>query len=292
MTLAPRIGIIGMGRLGSCLARALHAAGSAPSALASVRSTRATALCTELGAQLRAVQVTEVGRHAELIFLAVPDARIAEVCAQLPLSAAHSLVHLSGALDLSVLDAARARGASTAVLHPLQSFPPDAGAERFAGIHAGIEASDPKLAEQLERLTRALGASPFSLHGVDRAAYHAAAVIASNYVVALHAAAARAWVLAGLPVDTARTALAPLTAGAASAIAQHELATALTGPIARGDSATVLRHLAALSGDLPLGALYRALARELLALPLTLPPEARAALTTLCAEPEADTPVV
>jgi predicted short-subunit dehydrogenase-like oxidoreductase (DUF2520 family) len=287
MTLPRRIGIIGVGRLGSCLARALQHAGLPLTALASARLDRAQALCTELGAQasVRAVQVTEIGQHAELIFLAVPDASVREVCAQLPLAAAHALVHMSGARDLSELAAAAALGAQVGVLHPLQAFPPGAGAERFAGIHVGVDASDPVLAGELQALIGALGATPLSLQGVDRAAYHAAAVLVSNYVVALHAAAARAWTLAGLPPDSARAALAPLTAGAAHAVAHNDLAIALTGPVARGDSATVAGHLQALSNDLPLTALYRALARELLALPLTLTPEARAALSALCAEP-------
>jgi predicted short-subunit dehydrogenase-like oxidoreductase (DUF2520 family) len=260
--------------------------------LASASPARAGLLCTELGAQLRAVAVTDVPQSAELIFLAVPDASVTEVAASLQLTAAHALVHLSGALSLGALAAAAARGARTGVLHPLQSFPPDASAQRFRGIHAGVDADSPALAHDLDVLARALGAEPFSLAGVDRAAYHAAAVLASNYVVALHAAAARAWALAGLPPDDARTALAPLTAGAASAIAQHPLPVALTGPIARGDSATVARHLAALRRDLPLDALYRLLARELLALPLQLAPDARAALEALCADPDPAGPVV
>ena len=164
--------------------------------------------------------------------------------------------------------------------------------ESVAEVEAGVDAAEPALAVELQALVRALGATAFSLQGVDRPAYHAAAVLVSNCVVALHAAAARAWTLAGLPAESARAALAPLTAGAALAIAHNPLPLALTGPVARGDSATVAGHLRALSGDLPLSALYRALARELLALPLTLAPEARAALEALCAEPGAQHPVV
>ena len=81
----------------------------------------------------------------------------------------------------------------------------------------------------------ALGASPLDLSGVDRARYHAAAVLASNYVIALHEAAARAFELAGLPRKAARGALAPLTLGAANALAGLPLEQALTGPLARGD---------------------------------------------------------
>jgi predicted short-subunit dehydrogenase-like oxidoreductase (DUF2520 family) len=149
----------------------------------------------------------------------------------------------------------------------------------------GIEASDAALVSELEAIARTLGATPFSLAGVDRAAYHAAAVISSNYVVALHAAAAAVWQRAGLPPTTARAALAPLTLGAAQAITERELSQALTGPIARGDVASVASHVQALQNDPERSALYRALARELLRLPLSLSAETKTALVALLSKP-------
>jgi predicted short-subunit dehydrogenase-like oxidoreductase (DUF2520 family) len=227
------------------------------------------------------VDVSELPRAAELLFLAVPDAQVQRVCEGLQLSAAHSVVQLSGVLTLDALSSAAARGAKTGAMHPLQAFPPGAEASRFAGIHVGVEASDAELTRQLETIVRVLGATPFSLTGVDRAAYHAAAVLASNCVVALHAAAAAVWLRAGLPLSAARPALAPLTLGAAGAIAERELADALTGPIARGDVASVARHLEVLAQDPERALLYRALGRELLRLPLGLTPEVHAALAAL-----------
>jgi predicted short-subunit dehydrogenase-like oxidoreductase (DUF2520 family) len=103
--------------------------------------------------------------------------------------------------------------------------------------------------------------------------------------VALHAAAAEVWQRAGLPPETARSALAPLTLGAAQAIAERELAQALTGPVARGDAASIARHLNALQGDPARAELYRALAHELLGLPLVLDAAARSALLKLLAPP-------
>ena len=276
-----RIGVLGLGRLGACLARALVAAGVTQIAVA----TRQRAVADLLGAGLgvKVVDAADVARVSELLFIAVPDGQLQQVAAGLQLSAAHSAVHLSGVLSLDCLAAAAQQGAKVGALHPLQAFPRDAGAERFRGIYAGVEASDPGLVTQLEQIARALGATPFSLAGVDRAAYHAAAVFASNYAVALHAAAASVWQAAGLPLATARQALAPLTLGAAQAISDRELAEALTGPIARGDVTSVASHLEALSNDPERAALYRALARELLRLPLGLTPEALSALSTLVA---------
>lgn len=285
MTITPAaIGVLGLGRLGACLARALHAAGVTNITLASRERVVAERLSLSLpGAH--AVDAGALPEAAALLFLAVPDAQVKNVCAGLQLSAAHSVVHLSGVLDIECLSSAAAHGAKVGAMHPLQAFPHGAGVERFRGIHVGVEASDVSLTRELEQIVRGLDATPFSLAGVDRAAYHAAAVFASNYTVALHAAAAAVWERAGLPLEQARAALAPLTLGAAQAIAEHELPKALTGPIARGDVASVEQHLRVLRDDPERAALYRMLGRELLKLPLGLTEEARAALLVLMMEP-------
>jgi predicted short-subunit dehydrogenase-like oxidoreductase (DUF2520 family) len=187
-------------------------------------------------------------------------------------------VHCSGALGLDVLDPARAAGALRGCFHPLQTFPERfADAARLRGITIGLE-GDAELDAELRALCRELGATPLSLAGIDRARYHAAAVFASNYVVALHAAAARAFAQAGLTPDAARAALAPLTQATAEAIARLPLTHALTGPIARGDARTVEEHVRALAADPALRALYAQLGTALLELPLPLPPERRTAL--------------
>lgn len=281
MTISARIAVLGLGRLGSCLTRALAAAGVTQIAIAGRDRAAAEQLASSIGDRAHAVDASQIAGAAELVFLAVPDAAVRDTCDVLPLTAAHAVVHLSGVLGLDCLQRAAARGAKIGALHPLQAFPRHAGSERFQGIYAGIEASDPALTAELEAIARALGATPFSLAGVDRAAYHAAAVLTSNYVVALHAAAAEVWRLAGLPPSTARAALAPLTLGAAQAIVERELAQALTGPIARGDVRSVASHLHVLEGDPDRAALYRALARELLRLPLGLPEETQHALAAL-----------
>lgn len=280
-----RIGVLGLGRLGACLTRALVAAGVTQIAIATRERAVADQLGASLGTHVQVVDAADVARVAELLFIAVPDGQVPQVAAGLPLSAAHSVVHLSGVLGLDCLAAAAQQGAQIGALHPLQAFPRNAEAALFRGIHAGIEASEPGLFAELEQIARGLGATPFSLAGVDRAAYHAAAVFASNYAVALHAAAAQVWQLAGLPLATARSALAPLTLGAAQAIDARELPEALTGPIARGDVSSVASHLQALQGDPDRVRLYRALARELLRLPLGLSAEAQSALIKLLDDP-------
>jgi predicted short-subunit dehydrogenase-like oxidoreductase (DUF2520 family) len=272
-----------MGRLGTCLVRAIHRANLGPVNIGSTRLESAQRLAAELGTGVNAVPLAAICDHARLIFLTVPDAAVAELCARLPVTSAHAVVHTSGVLDRSALESARTRGSSSGVFHPLQAFALGAPASRFAGIHIGIEAEG-ALAGELTTLAVALGATAFSLQGVDRAAYHVAAVFVSNYLVALHAAAARAWQLAGLPPAAARAALAPLSRGALEAIAEHDLADALTGPLQRADFATLERHLQVLSRDPHTEQLYRALAAELLRLPLALDPDVRARLDRLIGE--------
>jgi predicted short-subunit dehydrogenase-like oxidoreductase (DUF2520 family) len=272
------IGVIGAGRLGTTLALALQAGGARVGWVASQNSASARALCARLESA-QAVTSDELCANAAIVLLATPDDAVRALAASLPVRAQQALVHCSGALALSVLERARERGAAIGCLHPIQTFPERFGeASRFTGITVGIEASDPGLHAWLHEACRTLGARALELEGVERARYHAASVLASNYVIALHEAAARAFELAGLPRASAREALAPLTRGAADAIAALPLERALTGPVARGDVSTVERHLASLAGEPELAALYRALGERLLKLPLDLAPADRAEL--------------
>jgi predicted short-subunit dehydrogenase-like oxidoreductase (DUF2520 family) len=274
-----RIGIIGASRLGTSLGLALERAGHPPTAVSSRRAASARAFARRL-AHASALGTAALVQRCDVVVLAVPDAALGALAATLPFRRGQCVVHCSGALDLSVLEPARARGALCGCLHPLQAFPERFGAERFAGIVIGVEA-DARLRPWLRARCRDLGARALELAGVDRARYHAAAVLASNCVVALHAAAAQSWKLAGLPQALAREALAPLTLGAAESVRRLPLHAALTGPIARGDTATIERHLAALQHSPALRALYVQLGATLLALPLALAPARKRALQAL-----------
>lgn len=262
-----RVGIIGAGRLGASLAAALIEAGYRLDAVASRSPESAARLAHELGRPAIPSSAEAVVEGCDLVFLAVPDAAVGEVAASLPWLRGQGVVHCSGALPLDALGPAASRDAACGCLHPLQSFPSRAGdASRLRGITCGIEAGG-ELSAALEAMAERIGARAIRLEGVDRAAYHAAAVFVSNYVVALMAAAREAWTLAGLPSEGARPALAPLLTGAADNVARHDLDEALTGPIARGDEGTVRRHLEVL-GDTELAALYRGLGAELLTIGL------------------------
>jgi predicted short-subunit dehydrogenase-like oxidoreductase (DUF2520 family) len=285
---ASSIGVIGAGRLGTTLALALDARGGRVSWVASRNRARAEELSVGL-AHAEAVTVEDLCAHASIVVLATPDDALRELSSRLPFRAQQAVVHCSGALELSALEGARVAGAALGCLHPIQTFPVRFGdASRFEGITIGVEASDAALRSWLREACTALGATPLDLSGVDRARYHAASVFASNYVIALHEAAARAFELAGLPRDAARGALAPLTLGAANALAELPLERALTGPLARGDVSTIERQLAALASEPALAELYRSLAARLLKLPLALGPADRAKLLAALGLPADD----
>ncbi|MCC7365669.1 MAG: DUF2520 domain-containing protein [Dehalococcoidia bacterium] len=261
-----RVGVIGAGRVGGALAVGLARAGWDVAAVANRDPAPARALAAAVGGGAVPTTPAELLAAADLVFLAVPDGQVGPLAGELPWVRRHIAVHCSGALGLDVLGTARAAGAAVGCLHPLQSFPsrhPEP--ERFRGVVCGVEGAG-AAGELLEAAVVALGARPLRLEGVDRALYHAAAVFVSNDVIALAAAAGRAWTMAGLPAGLAREALASLLTAVAANIATRELPDALTGPVARGDTATVERHLAALAADPALRELYRGLAQELLRL--------------------------
>jgi predicted short-subunit dehydrogenase-like oxidoreductase (DUF2520 family) len=274
--------VLGAGRLGTSLALALAAAGYPVVAVASRRRAAAVALAKR-SKHAEVCAPDEIWRRADWVFIAVPDDALARVVASADVQPGQVVVHCSGALGLDVLARVVERGGMRGCLHPLQAFPQRYAPERLRGVSCGIE-GDGALERKLARLVRAVGARPISLRGVDRARYHAAAVLASNYVVALRAAAEDAWSLAGLPRAQAGRALQPLTEGAVAALSALPLERALTGPIARGDVQTVARHLQALAPAPELRALYAQLAEQLIARPLSLPRARLGALRELLSD--------
>ncbi|MEP6753703.1 MAG: DUF2520 domain-containing protein [Candidatus Dormiibacterota bacterium] len=157
-----------------------------------------------------------------------------------------AFVHVSGALKLGVL-APLARRHAVGSFHPLRSFPEPGPPEAFRGIVIGVDANSESLRRLLNRLARDLGATPKRVDDAQRAVYHAAAVFASNYIVALLAEAARLLEQAGWTEREAIQGLVPLAEGAVANVRKRGPVAALTGPIRRGDAATVKRHMSALA---------------------------------------------
>ena len=157
-----------------------------------------------------------------------------------------AFVHASGSLELGVLSPLGRRHA-VGSFHPLRSFPEPGPPEAFQGIVIGVDASSESLRRALNRLARDLGARPIRVDDAQRAVYHAAAVFASNYVVALLAEAIRLLEQTGWTEKEAIQGLVPLAEGAVANVGKRGPTRALTGPIRRGDAETVSRHLSALA---------------------------------------------
>jgi predicted short-subunit dehydrogenase-like oxidoreductase (DUF2520 family) len=188
----------------------------------------------------------------------VPDPAVAPLAARLASAGAEAkLVHVSGALTLGALAPAKRRGA----FHPYQSFPAERPPEHFKAALIGVDATDKELLEELKALANRIGGRPRLVTDEQRPLYHASAVFASNYVVALGHVAARVLEAAGWQRDEALSAVVPLLAGVARNLEELGLEGSLIGPIRRGDPATVTRHLQALAnaGLQPEVELYRKL---------------------------------
>jgi len=198
------IAVVGAGRLGSALAASLRAEGP-----------------LGRGANPR----------ADVVLLCVPDGEIAAAAAVIepgPL-----VGHCSGATGLEPL-----AGHEGFSLHPLMTVPAGAAPGLFEGASAAVDGTTPEALAVAEELARRLGMRALRVRAEDRAAYHAAASIASNFLVTLEGAAERLAATAG--VD--RQALAPLVRAAVEDWVRLGAERALTGPIVRGDEATVARH--------------------------------------------------
>ena len=186
-----------------------------------------------------------VREDAALRLLCVPDRAIAEVARSI--EPGPWVAHVSGATPLAALDPHERRFS----VHPLQTMVKERGPEQLDGAWAGVTAETPEAEAKARWLADTLGLRPFTLADERRAVYHAGAAIASNFLVTLYRVASDLVARAGAPPE----ALVPLMTRTI------ENGFELTGPIARGDWATVDAHLAAIGAEAPeLEPLYRTLA--------------------------------
>ncbi|MBL3685708.1 DUF2520 domain-containing protein [Leucobacter zeae] len=221
-----RIQVIGRGRMGAALERSLAEAGAELLPALGRRDVEASAATGRLAGE------------ADLVLLAVPDAAIADVARRI--APGRLVGHLSGITGIAALAPHEAFG-----LHPLMTVAgPDA---RFAGAYAAVDGGTPRALAAAERLAERLGMRTFRVADADRAAYHASASIASNFLVVLEGVAERLAATAGVP----REALVPLAEAALRNWGAAGAESALTGPIARGDTETAERQRAAVADRLP-----------------------------------------
>lgn len=263
--------VVGAGRAGLALGTALLEAGAVEQVTFGGRSAAPPAHPLFTGSAPRA----RYGARPEpppdvapdAVLIAVPDRAIASVAEELArpgaLPVPTPVLHLSGAAGAELLDPLSRAGHPTGSLHPLVALPDPSAAERLRGGWFALEGAPAAVAIgrafvsflQGQVLDVAPGGKPL---------YHAAAVFASNHLVASLAVAERWMESAGVAPEQARAALAALAAGTLRNVARMGPVEALTGPVARGDVGTVRAHLGQLSA--PDRRLYSVLAGEALAL--------------------------
>jgi len=217
--LPARCAVVGAGRLGHALAVALRAA----------------------GVEVEGPLGRGADPDADAVLLCVPDGEIAAAAAALTPGRARFVGHCSGATTLDVL-----AGHAAFSLHPLMTVP-EAGGAPFAGAGCAVAGASQGALDVAHALATALGMRPVTVADEDRAAYHAAASIAANFLVTLEGAAERLAATAG--VD--RELLVPLARAALENWAATGAERALTGPVARGDEATIARQRAAVEERAP-----------------------------------------
>ena len=263
----PAVGIIGPGRAGVGLALALARAGYT----VRLHGRRKKAVPKPLELTVGPADVAPPPAwlsQAGVVILAVRDDAIPPLADALARGGGvrpeHVVLHLSGVQGQEALGSLVPSRAALGSLHPLQTIAdPKRAPERLKGAWAAVEGM-PRAVDAAERLARALGMRPFRLTGKTKAIYHAGAVFASNYFVVVEAVAQRLLRHAGLSEVEAWQALRPLVEGTLENLLHEQPKDALTGPVARGDDATIRRHLASLTKDDAL--LYRALGRAALEL--------------------------
>lgn len=224
--------ILGRGRVSRALVAAARSAGLG----AVVGSGRAA----------REGTLPDVAGGPPLVLLAVPDDALDALAAPvasalLQAGGARALLHLSGARDASALAAARPSGIPIGSFHPLQTFAGDADPALFRGIAVAIDGDAGALAEA-RALANRLGAHVLEIRGPARAAWHLGASLSANGLVALVGAGVALLRGAGLGERDALAALAPLLRRSLENALDIGPRLALTGPVARGDEATIARH--------------------------------------------------
>lgn len=246
--------------MGQALGRLLRERGEPIAAVASRTPERAAEAAAFVGGGAKAFGYRELPQYAARILIAVPDEAIADVARVLAEAGMHrgTALHTCGTRGPEALAPLAAMGVACGALHPLQTVAnPEEGVRALPGVAFAID-GDGEAGVWAEHLVALLGGLALRISAEARPLYHAAAVMASNYVVTLISAAVILMKEAGVEESLALRALAPLARTSVENAADLGPAAALTGPIARGDAATVRAHLAALEGGPePVESLYR-----------------------------------
>ena len=260
------ITIIGAGRLGTALGRALQQAGHRIELVVANHPSHARRAAALIGVDLLAVSASGLRSkkaardrllRSNVILVSTPDDALPRVTQQLSSEFRRSsrgsdevrtrvALHTSGVTSSDVLAPLRSVGLAVGSFHPLVAVADTAPADAFRGVHVCLE-GDPKAARVAKALVRDLRGHSFTIDASRKGLYHAAAVMSAGHVVALFDLAIKMLVECGLSPQKARQVLLPLLKSTTANLAKKNPAEALTGPFARGDVDTVAMHLKAIS---------------------------------------------
>ena len=280
----PSVSIVGPGNLGSALALNLSRAGYAIGFLV-VRPGKQLARATEkLARQLKArvVALATTPLDSDLVWITVPDDAIAAVAAQLANTQewkGMTVFHSSGALTSDALLPLRERGAKVASVHPVMTFVRQS-VPGLEDVPFGVE-GDVAAVRLARILVGDLGGTAYSIKAENKVLYHAFGAFASPMLIALMTALEQVGKAAGIKASDLRVIAAPLLTQTLSNYLEHGAAAAFSGPLVRGDVATVRRHLDALRKAPEARDVYLALARMALR---ELPVKGREQLSELLAK--------
>ena len=258
-----RLGFIGAGTVGTALAVKLSQRGYPVVAVSSRTRSSARSLASQIAGCHAVSKNQRVAETAELIFITTPDDAIPSIVAEVQWHSGQRVVHCSGADSTDILEPAKKSGAYVGAFHPLQTFASVKQAiDNLPGSTFAIESEEPLLTT-LKDMATALDGHWIELKASEKVIYHAAAVIACNYLVTLVKLATDLWQTFDIPTSEATRALMPLLRGTLNNIDNVGIPGCLTGPIARGDTGTIEKHLKALNEVAPaVLSTYRELGRQ------------------------------
>jgi predicted short-subunit dehydrogenase-like oxidoreductase (DUF2520 family) len=248
-----KFAIIGAGMVGTAIGALLKKAGHHISAIADLSPEHLKRAKSFIGAP-GFQNPADAADLADCLLITTPDDRIESVCPRIVAASSvrgKKVFHMSGAGGLDLLDSAYHAGAAVASIHPLQSFSSiESAIQNIPGSYFGVTAS--KGAKKLSMdIVRDLRGIPIHIKPDQKPLYHAAACIASNYLVSLMSVVEAIYLSIGFSEKDARKAYLPLVYGSLNNIEKQGCKSALTGPIARGDSGTVKKHIEAIVRHLP-----------------------------------------
>ena len=245
------MGFIGAGTVGTALATLLSRNGYQVVAASSRSLTSAESLAKAIGECRALGNNQDVADTAELVFITTPDDIIGKVASEVKWHQGQSVIHCSGAASIDILEPARKAGANVGGFHPLQTLASvEQAIKNIPGSTFALEAEEPLLST-LRKMATAIGGDCIELKSSDKVIYHTSAVFACNYLITLVKLATDLWQTFSVPPDKSIRAMLPIIRATLNNIETIGIPQCLTGPMARGDSGTIKKHLSALEKVAP-----------------------------------------